>query len=775
MDTVLTDSRVSRQDSSRQNSRSGGGQRRMKGVSPRPGKKKAPVTPFTVGGQFSDFTYSGGPIINTPQVSILFVGDWSSSADQTRATNLEQFVGDMLNSSYMNILSQYGCGSSGSVVASATVASPDHDLSADDVHGLIQSAIDNGLVSDAGFSNAYILFLDNATAVDDTSAGAVMCQASSDNAFGYHYHFTTAGGANCYYAVVPSLTDSCLKNSCASDSDCTLHLSQTQEQRQTQVASHELSEMFSDPEVGFNDAWTRLSTGDENGDICNGKPGTITVGSRTSTVQLMYSKSDDMSSNGATTCIASLPNPLPAFVPWRHLGRIPAHPLAADIDCSGLQQGVRSVTLADVDGDNQAELIAQIDAAHSGGNDFWAMKFDRIAHSWNHLSPIPGHALQADLDCSGLPNAGRAVGSGDVDGDGQAEVVVQIDAHGSGGNDFWVMKFDPVKKGWTHLSEIEGHPLEADFDCSGLSNAVRAFAVADVDGDGRAEVIAQIDAAHSGGNDFWVMKFESRTLNWIHLSPIPGHPLQADFDCSGLPNAARRFVAGDVDGDGLAEVVLQIDAAHSGGNDFWVMKFDPASRTWSHLSPIPGHPLQADFDCSGLPNAARSVALADVDGDGRAEVVIQIDAHGSGGNDFWVMKFVPPAFTPGFWEHLSPIPGHPLQADFDCSVLQESAKSVSVGDIDSDGREEVLLQIDAPGNGGNTFWAMKFDTVLRSWSHFSPIPGHPLEADIACCAISDGGASARMADVDGDGRSELVVLIQATGSGRNDLWVMDLP
>jgi hypothetical protein len=185
--------------------------------------------------------------------------------------------------------------------------------------------------------------------------------------------------------------------------------------------------------------------------------------------------------------------------------------------------------------------------------------------------------------------------------------------------------------------------------------------------------------------------------------------LQADFDCSGLPNAARRFVAGDVDGDGQAEVVLQIDAAHSGGNDFWVMKFDPASRTWSHLLPIPGHPLQADFDCSGLPNAARALALADVDGDGRAEVVIQIDARNSGGNDFWVMKFVPPAFTPG------------------------------------------------------------------GWSHFSPIPGHPLEADVACCALSHGGASVRMADVDGDGRSEVVVQIQATGSGRNDFWVMDLP
>ena len=82
---------------------------------------------------------------------------------------------------------------------------------------------------------------------------------------------------------------------------------------------------------------------------------------------------------------------------------------------------------------------------------------------------------------------------------------------------------------------------------------------------------------------------------------------------------------------------------------------------------------------------------------------------------------------------------------------------------------------DAPGDGGNTFWTMKFDPVSRNWSNVSPIPGHPLEADIACCALDHGGASARMADVDGDGRAELVVQIQANGSGRNDFWVMDLP
>ena len=206
------------------------------------------------------------------------------------------------------------------------------------------------------------------------------------------------------------------------------------------------------------------------------------------------------------------------------------------------------------------------------------MKFNPAAASWQHLSPIPGHTLQADFDCSGLPNAGRSVSVGDVDGDGRAEVIVQIDAANSGGNDFWVMKFDPRRRSWRHLSPIAGHALQADFDCSGLPNGARSVSVGDVDGDGRAEIIVQIDAAHSGGNDFWVMKFDPAAGSWRHLSPIPGHTLQADFDCSGLPNGARSVSVGDVDGDGRAEIIVQIDAPHSGGNDFWVMKFDPAAR-----------------------------------------------------------------------------------------------------------------------------------------------------------------------------------------------------
>src|SRR6185503_18385265 len=112
---------------------------RFKGVSPRRPKRRDALAPDLAGvtsatGTHPNFGYQGGPIINTPQVHALFVGDWASAANQARAARLQQFVSDMLNSRYMNILSQYGCGTSGSLAGSAFVAAPDADLSGAEIH-----------------------------------------------------------------------------------------------------------------------------------------------------------------------------------------------------------------------------------------------------------------------------------------------------------------------------------------------------------------------------------------------------------------------------------------------------------------------------------------------------------------------------------------------------------------------------------------------------------------------------------------------------------------
>jgi hypothetical protein len=273
-------------------------------------------------GNFSDFLYRGGPVIHNPQVFAIFLGDWTSSANQTRATRLQQFLTDFLNSTYMNVLSQYGTGTTGTLVNSVFIADSTNSLNDSDLQTVLQSAITGTTIPEptANSSIVFLIYLDDSKVVVDQS----LCEASGN--FGYHSHFQTTAGNECFYGVIPGLTNGCLTTTCGGDDvDCSLHLAQTQEQRQTQVTSHELSEMITNPNVALTltstgESWCRpLNTGSisphENGDICNGQAGTITVGSNTWTVQQMYSKWDDMNSNGTTTCVTTEASPLASLLP----------------------------------------------------------------------------------------------------------------------------------------------------------------------------------------------------------------------------------------------------------------------------------------------------------------------------------------------------------------------------------------------------------------------------------------------------------------------------
>ena len=267
-------------------------------------------------GAFANFLYQGGPIIYNPQVYTVFLGDWSGAANQTRIDNLNQFVTDFLSSSYMNVLSQYGIGNSGNFVQSVKISDGTTSLSDGDLRTVIQNAINSNKLPEpvAGSSIAYLFFLDDNMVVTSEQ----LCQANGN--FGYHSFFTTSAGNKAYYAIVPSLTDACVTTVCSAIPPgfvCSIDKSSTtQTQRQTQVASHELSEMFTDPEVGSHDAWNDndANTG-ENGDLCNGLVGTITVGANTWNVQLMYSKWDDLISNGSANCVATNPTPYTSLVP----------------------------------------------------------------------------------------------------------------------------------------------------------------------------------------------------------------------------------------------------------------------------------------------------------------------------------------------------------------------------------------------------------------------------------------------------------------------------
>lgn len=272
------------------------------------------------------FSWHGGPIVPNPQVFSSFWGPtWTKPANQKRATRLNQYLKDLLQSKYMNILTQYGVGqgpgASGSFIKSTFVNDVPTVLTDKKVGQIIQQGIDNGTFPEPGkpTNNVLMVFLGEGIAINDPASDLVLCNPIHDSAFGYHSFFKTTNGNPFYYSIVPSLDKTCITATCPSDANCSLHLSKNQEQRQTQVTSHEFAEMVTDPQLN---AWFDASSGSENGDICNGESGTITVGPNTWTVQRMYSKFDDVNSNGASICRTEPANPIPRLTP----GPPTAHP-----------------------------------------------------------------------------------------------------------------------------------------------------------------------------------------------------------------------------------------------------------------------------------------------------------------------------------------------------------------------------------------------------------------------------------------------------------------
>ncbi len=276
-----------------------------------------PSKPTGATAAFPSFAYHGGPVIGCPQVYASFWGNaWTSDpAHLQRAGRLTQFLKDLLASQYMNVLSQYGvgfgAGAAGAFVRASFVNSVASQLTDAAIHANIQACIDANVLPESSTTSNIVLivFLDESIAIN--SGNLVLCEPSGDTAFGYHNFFTTRAGHPYYYAMIPALTDTCLRESCGSDAGCSLHLAEAQESRITQVTSHEFAEMTTDPQLN---AWYD-GGGGENGDICNGESDTITVGSNTWTIQRQYSKTDDQNSNGTTFCVVGAASAEPKLSP----------------------------------------------------------------------------------------------------------------------------------------------------------------------------------------------------------------------------------------------------------------------------------------------------------------------------------------------------------------------------------------------------------------------------------------------------------------------------
>ena len=238
----------------------------------------------------STLTYRGGPILAHVKVFTVYWGK-NVQFSGTGTQSLDAFYKAVVASPHYDWLNEYkttsqpmlGRGSFLGTYAYTTGATGTIDDT--DIQAALGTLIDQGKLPKPDADTLFAIHF--APGISITQQGQASCQV-----FCAYHGSTTHGGSKIFYSVNPDQGGSCA-GGCGTDPSLFNNT--------TSVASHELVEATTDPDVGENVlSWYNDSQG-EIGDICNGKQCKGTTGTTgcpgSYTVQLEWS-------NGHNACIA---------------------------------------------------------------------------------------------------------------------------------------------------------------------------------------------------------------------------------------------------------------------------------------------------------------------------------------------------------------------------------------------------------------------------------------------------------------------------------------
>jgi hypothetical protein len=418
--------------------------------------------------------------------------------------------------------------------------------------------------------------------------------------------------------------------------------------------------------------------------------------------------------------------------------------------------GYSVASAGDVNGDGFADVIVGA-YLYDGGqtNEGAAFVYHGGAHGIRSGNPsTAGAQLESDQASAHL---GQSVGAaGDVNGDGFADVIVGAHQFTAGhstegaaflalGSASGIASADP---------STLATQLEADQNAAGMGYSVAG--AGDVNGDGYADVIVGapfFDAGQSEEGAAFV--FHGGAAGIADGGPgSAATQLEADQANAALGRSVAG--AGDVNGDGYADVIVGADLYTAGETNEGVafVFLGSASGITSGGAAAAAAQLESDQPDSYF---GQSVASAgDVNGDGFADVIVGAPRYDAGEADEGA-AFVFHGSATGIAD------GDPGTADAQIESDQASAwlgtSVAAAGDVNGDGYADVIVGAHAYAGVG---WAFLFQGGSAGVGD-----GDPGTADTSLSGSGTndefGSSVAGAGDVNGDGFADVIV-----GAPRDD-------
>ena len=370
--------------------------------------------------------------------------------------------------------------------------------------------------------------------------------------------------------------------------------------------------------------------------------------------------------------------------------------------------------------------------------------------------------------------SGYSVASaGDVNGDGLADVIVGapfadpgLISRSNAGSSYVV--YGNASPSDVDLSFLgtSGFRIDGDSRHAGDNSGWSVASAGDVNRDGFADVIVgapYADPSSGAGAGSSYVIYGSASPSDVNLSFAGFNGFRIDGAATGDQSGWSVDSAGDVNGDGLADVIVGAPYA------------DPSSRADAGSSyVIYGKASPSDVDLSSLGSSGfridgaaaydwsgYSVASAgDVNGDGRADVIVGAPTANPSSGNYAGSSYVIYGTASPSNINLASLGSSGVRIDGAAAGDWSGNSVASAGDVNGDGRADVI--VGAPyadpssGNNAGSSYVI-YGTPSPSNVDLASLGSSGVRIDGAAAGDQSGYSVASAGDVNGDGRTDVIV------------------